>query len=177
MQNSVEGAVHFFCFWLGIPFWGKFYPWSWSLVPGNSKYAEFMLFTFFQFWPDILFLGKFGPKNQNCQFKLKFGMETDLNMQSSVVVFIFSDLDWKYFFWANLVQKIKIATLSWNMVPRLIWICRIQWKELFTFFVFDWEYPFEANFIREAEVWYLEIPNMQNSCCSLFSNFDQIYSF
>ena len=48
---------------------------------------------------------------------------------------------------------------------------------LFTFSVFDWEYPSEANFIREAEVWYLVISNMQNSCRSLFSNFDQIYIF
>ena len=25
------------------------------------------------FWPEIPFLGKFGPKNQNCQVKMKFG--------------------------------------------------------------------------------------------------------
>ena len=30
-------------------------------------------FTFFYFKPEIPFLGKFGPKNQNCQVKLKFG--------------------------------------------------------------------------------------------------------
>ena len=28
---------------------------------------------FFCFIPETPFLGKFGPKNQNCQFKLKFG--------------------------------------------------------------------------------------------------------
>ena len=28
---------------------------------------------FFCFRPETPFLGKFGPKNQNCQFKLKFG--------------------------------------------------------------------------------------------------------
>ena len=38
------------------------------------------------------------------------------------------------YFWANLVQKIKVVNLSWNMVPRLIWICRIQWScSLFPF--------------------------------------------
>ena len=44
-----------------------------------------------------------------------------------MVVFIFSDLEWKYPFWGNLIQKIKIVSLSWNSVPRLIWICRIHW--------------------------------------------------
>ena len=28
---------------------------------------------------------------------------------------------------ANLVQKFKIANLSWNLAPRLIQVCRIQW--------------------------------------------------
>ena len=31
------------------------------------------------------------------------------------------------FFGASLVQKIKIISLSWNLVPRFIQICRIQW--------------------------------------------------
>ena len=31
------------------------------------------------------FLGKFGPKNQNCQFKLKFGTKTNSNEQNSFV--------------------------------------------------------------------------------------------
>ena len=30
-------------------------------------------------------------------------------------------------FWANLLQKIKIVSLNWNLVPRLIRICAIQW--------------------------------------------------
>ena len=29
---------------------------------------------------------------------------------------------------ATLVQKFKIASLSWNLVLKLIWICRIQWR-------------------------------------------------
>ena len=48
-------------------------------------------------------------------------------MQNLMVVFIFSDLDWKYPFWANLVQKIKIVSSSWNLVPGLTQMCRIQW--------------------------------------------------
>ena len=98
-------------------------------------------------------------------------------MQDLMVVFIYFDLDWKYPFWANLVQKIKNVSLNWNLVPRRIWICRIQWCVLFTFSAFDWEYPFEINFILEAEFWYLLISNIQNSFRSPFSNSNQIYSF
>ena len=37
-------------------------------------------------------------------------------------------------FWVNLVQKIKIVSLSWNLVPKLIEICRIQrWWSHFLF--------------------------------------------
>ena len=31
--------------------------------------------------PEIHFVDKFGPKNQNWQFKLKFGTKTNSNMQ------------------------------------------------------------------------------------------------
>ena len=42
--------------------------------------------------------------------------------------------DWKYLFWANLIQKLKIKSLSWNFVSRLIQICRIPWScSLFLF--------------------------------------------
>ena len=86
-----------------------------------------MMFTFLVFESKYPFLGKFGPKSQNYQLKLKFGTYTNSNMQNSMVMFILSVFDWKYPFWANLVQKIKIVTLCWNLVPRLIRICRIQW--------------------------------------------------
>ena len=68
-----------------------------------------MLFTFHVLDQKYLFLGKSGPKNENWQFKLKF-----------------VPLDWKYTFWPNLVQEIKIVSLSWNLVTRLIRICRIN---------------------------------------------------
>ena len=104
-------------------------------------------------------------------------MYTDLNMQSSMVQFIFSDLDWKYPFGANLVQKFKIVSLSWNLVSRLIWICRIQWCcSLFLFFTGNTFLG--ANFILEAEVSYLRnFKYAEFISWSLFSKFDQIYSF
>ena len=55
------------------------------------------------------FFGKFGPKNQNCQFELKFGTKTNFNMQNLMVVFSFSVLYQKNPSWANFVQKSKVA--------------------------------------------------------------------
>ena len=46
----------------------------------------------FRFIPETLFLGKFGPKYRNCQFKLKFGTQSNSNIQNSVVVLTFSVL-------------------------------------------------------------------------------------
>ena len=56
--------------------------------------------------------GKFGPKNQNCHFKFKFGTQTNLSMQNSMMMLTFSVLEQKYRFWANLVQNIKSVTLN-----------------------------------------------------------------
>ena len=39
----------------------------------------------------------------------------------------FSVSDREHCFWTNFVQNIIIASLSWNSVPRLIRLCRIQW--------------------------------------------------
>ena len=45
-----------------------------------------------------------------------------------------SVFNWKYLFWENSVQKLKIISLSWNFVSRLIQICRIpRWCSLFMF--------------------------------------------
>ena len=43
-----------------------------------------------------------------------------------MVVFTFYALDREQPFWGNLVQKIKIVSLSWNLVSRLIGMFRIQ---------------------------------------------------
>ena len=46
-------------------------------------------------------------------------------------MFPFSIFNWHYPFLTNLVQKIKIENLSWNLVFQLIRICRIQWWHSF----------------------------------------------
>ena len=38
-----------------------------------------------------------------------------------------SAFNWKNLLWVNLVQKLKVISLSWSFVPRLIQICRIPW--------------------------------------------------
>ena len=55
---------------------------------------------------------KFFFKMRNGQFKLKFDTQTDSNMPNSMVVITFSVFDQKYLFWANLVQLMKIVSLS-----------------------------------------------------------------
>ena len=47
----------------------------------------------FCFRSEIPFLRKLASKNQNCYFKLKFGIWHNLNMQNSIVLFTFSVFD------------------------------------------------------------------------------------
>ena len=55
------------------------------------------------FRPEKPFLGKSGQKNQNCQFKLKFGTKTNLNLQNSMMMFTFSVFEDKHLSWVNFV--------------------------------------------------------------------------
>ena len=52
----------------------------------------------------------------------------NLNIHYSMVMFTSTVVNQKYPFWTNLFQKLKIVCLSRNLVPRLIQICRIQWR-------------------------------------------------
>ena len=99
----------------------------------------------------VPFLGKFGQKTQNCQFKLKFGTQTNSNMQNSMVMFTFSLFDWKYLFWVNLVQKnqncqfeLKFGTqTNFNMQNSMV---------VFTFSVLDQKNPFLANLVQKIKI-------------------------
>ena len=93
---------------------------------------------FFCFKPEKILLSKSGQQNQNCQFKLKFGTKTNLNMSNSMMMMLtFSLFDHKYPFWANTVQKFKIACSKWYFLERLIRLCKIQWWGLFHLFRFE----------------------------------------
>ena len=70
-------------------------------------------------------------KNQNGKFKLKFGTQTNLNMQNSMMMFNFSVFDWKYTFWANLVQKIEIVSFFsiWVFFHKLLRITSTRFTD------------------------------------------------
>ena len=51
------------------------------------------------------FLGKFDPKNENCQFKLKFATYIDSKMKNSKVMFIFSLFYRNYLFLEKFVPE------------------------------------------------------------------------
>ena len=118
---------------------------SWNLVPRlipthvelNGDVHFFVLDQKHTFWANL------APKFQNCLFKLKFRTSTNSNMQKSMALFNFSALDQKHHLGVNLVQKIKLVSLSWNLVPRLIPTCRIQWR--CSLFCFGSETHFWAN--------------------------------
>ena len=124
---------------------------------------------------EIPYQGTFGPKHQNCHFKLKCGTFSNSSKQNSMVLFILSVFDWKYPFWVNLVRDIKIISRSWNLVARLIQICRIQWCCSF-FFVFEWKYSFWPILVQKFKIvtlsWNL-VPTLIWTCeiqwsCSFF---------
>ena len=83
----------------------------------------------------------------------------------------------KYLFWVNLVQKLKIISLSWNFVPRLIQICRIPWW--CSLFLFSTGNTFLGKFGPKNQncqfelkfhtrlIWICRI--MQKMSCSLFN--------
>ena len=118
-----------YTFWANLVQKIKIVSLRWNLVPRIIQIwrIQWQCSLFF-FRLKVTFLGKFGLKNQNSQFKLKFGALTNSYMQISVVEFTFSILEWKYPFWANMIQKIKVVSSGWNLMHRLIGVCRIQWS-------------------------------------------------
>ena len=151
-----------YAFWANFVQKIKIITLSWNLVPTLIRACRIQWWcSFFLFLIGNTFLGKFAPKNRNCHFKLKFGTYTNSNMKNSMVMFIFFVFGRKYPFWANLVQNIKIVTLTWYLVLTLIWILRIQWwVSLFLFLsgdaLFGQIWSEKSNLSLYAEIWYLD---------------------
>ena len=91
------------------------------------------------------YLGKFNPKKQNCEFKLKSGNYTKLNMQSSMVMFIFfSYLTGSILFGQIWPQSSKLFLLiNSNMRNSMV---------IFTFSIFDQKYPFWVNLVQKSKL-------------------------
>ena len=118
-------------------------------------------------------------------------------MQNSVMLFTFFVFEWKYLFWANLVQKVKIISWSWNLVARLIWICWIQWccslfsfltgsallgqiwskLSIFTvFFVSDQKCPFWGKFGPKYQK-FTSIIRIRNTSNSNMQNWKVVFTY
>ena len=70
------------------------------------KYAEFNSgIHFFCFRLEKPFLGEFGRKNKSCQFELKLGTDTNLNIRNLVGVLTFFIFDRKYLFLGKFCSK------------------------------------------------------------------------
>ena len=126
----IQGDVHFFSFWPEIPFLDKFEKKNCQF---KLKFVGLIGVCRIQWWCS-LFL--FSTRNTffwvNLIQKIKivsleFSTYTYLDMQYSMVVYLFCVFNWKHSFWANLVQQIRIISLSWNVAPGLIQTYRIYW--------------------------------------------------
>ena len=85
----------------------------WNLVRGLMRICRIQWrCSIFLLFIGITLFGQIGPTNQNCQFVLNFGTWANSNMQNSLAMFNFSAFYWNYPFWVNLVQPIKIVSLS-----------------------------------------------------------------
>ena len=66
-----------------------------------------------------------------------------------------SVFNWKHVFWVNLVERLKIISISWNFVTRLVQICRIQWW--CSLFLLSIGNTFLGNFDLKNKICHLEL--------------------
>ena len=99
---------------------------SWNFVPRLIQICRIPWWCS-PFWANLV------KKNQNVSLSW-ICKKTNLNKWNSIRMFTFSVFDHKYLSWTNLVQKFKIVCSKWNLIQRLIRICKIQWWCLFYLF-------------------------------------------
>ena len=153
------------------------------LCLSTLEQKKFNMKQIFSFRPEKPFLDKFDPKNENCRSKLKFGTKAiwiwRIQWFNGDVHFFSSRPEIPIL--GKFVQKIKIFSLSWNLVLMLI-VCKIQWWcSLFLFStrntLFGQICPKNQN--CQFELKFGTYTNyMQNSMVMFtFSIFDQKYLF
>ena len=143
-----------------------------------------VVFTFSVLDQKNPFWGKSGQKYQVCQFKLKCGTKTNLNMQNLMMMVTFSVFDHKYPFWTSLVHQFKIVCSSeiWykdysNMQNSVVVsiLSALGWKQI----------PLWANVVQKTTIvslsWKLVLRLIQlwriQWWYSFFSVFEQKYPF
>ena len=95
--------------------------------------------------------GNFAQKSQNYYFQLKFATNINSNISNSIVVLTFSVLDGKHPFYANLVRNIKIVSLNWNCLIRLIKNLNMQNPVVVFTFSFLFFFFGQTFFVPNAE--------------------------
>ena len=117
-------------------------------------YAELIgAVPFFCFRSEKPFLGKFGPRNQNFQFRLNFGTQTNLNMQNSMMMFTSPVFDRKYLFGQICSKKSKFSISA-----EIQYLDQFEYAEFndgVHFSVFDRKYHFQANLVQKIKIFSL----------------------
>ena len=105
----------------------------------QNSVVVFILSVLNQKYPfQVKLFGKCGQKNQNCQFEQKIGTRTNLNMNNSMTMFIFTVFDQKNHFFK------KICSVSQNSLLEL------KFNGDFDF-CFDWKQLFWVNLVQKSK--------------------------
>ena len=135
MQNSMVKFTFSvfdgkYCFWVNFVPKLKIVCLKWNLVPNIAEFkGDFHFFVWGWKYP---FLGKLGPKNQNCQFKLKCGTQN---------IFKYTEFNSHIHFFC-----------FWPVIPflgKLSYLYLIEYAEFngrVHFFYFRQEIPFLSKF-------------------------------
>ena len=142
MQNSMLLFIYLldwkYPFWANLAHQIKYVSLSWNLVIILIRIWIILWWcSFFLFSTGIIIFSEICAKKLILLFKLKFRTRLIWICQCCWWFSFFSFLDWKCHFCVNLVQKCKIISLSWNLLPRLFQICKSRlWSSLFLFYKF-----------------------------------------
>ena len=112
-----------YLFWVNLVWKLKIISLSWNFVPRLIQICRIPWWCS-PFWANLV------QKNQNVSLSW-ICKKTNLNKWNSIRMFTFSVFDHKYLSWTNLVQKFKIVCSKWNLIQRVIRMCKIQWWCLF----------------------------------------------
>ena len=88
------------------------------------------------------FFSNLVKKNQNCQCKLVFGAQTNLNMQNLVVMYTVSFIEQKQLFWS------KICRNNLNMQNSIL---------VFTFSILNQKHPFRETRLNKEQLWSMQL--------------------
>ena len=127
---------------------------SWNLVQNLIRICRIQWWCSLFLFLTINILGQIWSKNSKL-FKVKFDRKSNSNMQNSMIVSILSALDWKYLFWANLVQKIEIVNLSRKLVLSCTYWYLLIDVHFFCFWPevsFFWNLFHKSKLFVEAEI-------------------------